>query len=798
MKKFSLILVLMTVILLAVSPAPVIAAQKLAPTRTPTRTATKPVPTPIPTPVATKPAPTPTPVDLKPTQTPLLQGADVYTFSSLGMIDSVMYGPFDSMSVHFSLPNNWALNSRATVQLHIKNIFPNLTGLSEKELIQAIGATVDIEFNGVWLTTLVLDWSGERTITIPITANTLKTTISGQHYLALYLNAGIDCKFNHQTTVAVFSDSRLDLQHDITTPTIDLVQLPVPIYQENSLLLNNITRDSSTYPITAMDTVAPAALITSDNPTAAEMQAALIVSAGFGRLTGGNLPLTTLPAGELTDQIKQSSHLIFVGKGEGFTALNGIALPVVYDGQNFKTPNAKPEDGLIQEAVSPWDPSKVILVVSSESDVGILKAAQAISSGIIRVGDRSDLAVVSEVTPGKVVTSIPDDRTLADLGFETIQLNGVGYKTQDYFFLMPTGQILRKPAYFKVMFTNSTFLNVDQSGMSILLNGQSIGGIRYTTESAKSVTTEEINISGYLLRPGTNRLTIQAEHIPLTYCSDIVLKNLWTNIPNQSILHIPLTPAKADIVNQITLANYTDFISTSPTLASTAFVVAQNSPTAFKIASQIAYQLGSLMTGSLVELKAAYAGQIPAEFRKNYELVLVGKASQLPIIAELGNSLPAPFDNGSDVAQETVFEVIYRIPPNISIGYLELLSAPWDSARNILAVLGSTDEGLSYSANALTVRAIQNKLSGNFAAVRNEQVISGDTRMGIGTGNISATLLPGIAQTTQIPTTKSTIAPTESLPLENQTKWILPAVGLLSLLIILILLVAFFTSRRKQ
>jgi hypothetical protein len=201
----------------------------------------------------------------------------------------------------------------------------------------------------------------------------------------------------------------------------------------------------------------------------------------------------------------------------------------------------------------------------------------------------------------------------------------------------------------------------------------------------------------------------------------------------------------------------------------------------------------------VVKIKAAYASKVPDEFRSNYELVLVGKASQLPLIAELGSKLPAPFDSGSDVAQETVFEVIYRIPANVSIGYLELLAAPWNSSRSILAVLGSTDEGITFSANALTTPAILTKLAGNFAVVRNEQVITGDTRLGVGTGNISATLVPEAPQVTQMPTLQpAPVTPAEPLPFANQTTWILPAVGILALLILIVLLVAFLTSRRSQ
>jgi cellulose synthase operon protein B len=764
------------------------------------------------------PAVTPTPASSPiPTKIPMMQGTDVYTFSNLGKIDQIMDGPYDSLWINFSVPSNWQLNDFAVLQLHINNSFNTSSNISQSELVKMTGAKLDVEFDGTWLTTVLLNWSGEKVVTIPFSARSVVARPDSQHYLALYLDAAVDCDLDHQTTVAVLSDSSIKLAHDMVIPQISLVQFPIPLYQDSAFFTNTIITPA-TYPtatpaagqtaattgtmvntaLTNQVTIPQAFLVTPDNPDLAELQSALIINAGLGRLTVGNLPLTTIPISKLTEDIKKSSHLIFVGKGPGFAVLKGAKLPAVYDGTTFKTPKAVAEDGLIQEAVSPWDTSKVILVVSGESDAGILKAAKAVSSGVIMPSDRNDLAIVSNVIPGKLITTVNDDRTLADLKYETIRLDGTGIRNQKYLFYIPPGQTLRSDAYFKLSFTNSPFLDQGESALSVYLNNQAIGGVRYSVESSRSIVTEQINIPGYLLRAGMNQLTVETEHKPMNYCSGTVTTNLWTSISNQSLLHIPLTPVSAGIVKQTTLSNFLDFLSTSPTLDSTGFVVAKNSPDAIKTAAQIAYQLGSVMTGDMVELDTAYADAVPEDFKKDYDLVVVGRASQLPILSELGSNLPAQFDAGSDVAQETVFRVIYRISPGTSVGYLELLAAPWNSTRNILAVLGSTDEGLNFSANALMVDQTQKKLGGNYAVIRNDQVITGDTRMGTGTGNISATLVPDTTTSIQVPTDLPTFSPAENIPFANRTDWILPVVGGFGVLTLVIILIVIVSSKRKS
>ena len=155
-----------------------------------------------------------------PAQEATLQGPDVYPISLLGYTDQILNGPYSFARIRFRLPDTWALNSGASIQLHIRNILTSTSGMTENELVQATGATLEVHFNSEWVTTLVLDWVGDKTVTIPVPADALATK-TGQYTLSFYLDAGIDCNFDHQTTVVILSDSVLDLQHDFVTPAVD-------------------------------------------------------------------------------------------------------------------------------------------------------------------------------------------------------------------------------------------------------------------------------------------------------------------------------------------------------------------------------------------------------------------------------------------------------------------------------------------------------------------------------------------------------------------------------------------------
>jgi hypothetical protein len=119
---------------------------------------------------------------------------------------------------------------------------------------------------------------------------------------------------------------------------------------------------------------------------------------------------------------------------------------------------------------------------------------------------------------------------------------------------------------------------------------------------------------------------------------------------------------------------------------------------------------------------------VPEQVRATRDLLLVGRASKLPLLGEIRPLLPAPFEAGSDLAAEPSAPVQYRRARGESVGYIQLLAAPWSKTRTILAVLGSTDQGLRWAGAALTTPELRSRLSGNLAIVQERKISSSDTR----------------------------------------------------------------------
>jgi hypothetical protein len=106
-------------------------------------------------------------------------------------------------------------------------------------------------------------------------------------------------------------------------------------------------------------------------------------------------------------------------------------------------------------------------------------------------------------------------------------------------------------------------------------------------------------------------------------------------------------------------------------------------------------------------------------------LIVIGKSSTVPLLSQINNQLPAPFDIASDTASESNMQVIYRIPKGMSVGYLELLNSPFNAEKPILILAGNSDDGLVMAGNALLLNELRNQLTGVFAVTNGTQIATG-------------------------------------------------------------------------
>lgn len=633
------------------------------------------------------------------------ESENLVSFARLGATEQNLRGPFDAAHLDFSLPATWELTDGLALQLNLTTFFAGQSNNDESETGQRqFGGTLQVVLNGVTAQTILLDQLGERVVEVPLPQEALAAATSdGRQRLSLLLDTDEQCGLEQYTSVVVRASSQLVLPHRVVAPPTDLALLPRPIVQRS------FTPDAAT-------------IVVPDQPTAGELQAALSIAAGFGRMSDSTFQLDLLPVSQVDEATLKSRHLILVGRSETLPFFNRGGLPE-------QAEPVAPDDGVIQMAISPWNAGLVVLVASGQNDAAVIKAAQAISTGALRGGEQPDRAWVTAIQPeaSDAVSSV--DRSFAELGYDVQQMFGQGAQYAAYQFDLPSTPVITDEAYLDLAFVHTALLDYDQSGMTVTLNDQPVASVRLDDTSTRLSSTR-IALPSSALRAGSNMLVVRGDLLPRAVCTDPRGNGLWLAIRPESSLHLPLGSTPESPAQTLDLKRYPQPLTISPSLQRLAFVLAADDPQSWAVATGIALDLGRQTQLTLAEPMVVYGDSVPEQVRASRDLVIVGRPSRLPILNEIKVDLPAPFEPGSDLAAEPGAPVQFRRTSGDSVGYVQLLAAPWDEQRAVLAVLGSTEQGLSWAGASLTTPKLRSLLSGNLAIVHDQQITSTDTRPG--------------------------------------------------------------------
>lgn len=722
--------------------------------------------------------PTPTPgTTATPTATPVVQlsNPNVVTFAQLRQGEIQLNGPYDSTSFSFAAPANWSLQAGASLDLLIGVSFnTNVAANGQGQAVMVGGGTLTVLLNNVVLSTVQLNQLGELDQKIAIPQNAFNATRSDSRMvLRFVLDSGSSCSINGiHTVVFLHPTSFLTLPHTSVAPSTSLLNFPRPIYQ------NSFTPDR-------------VLIVIPDQPTSSELQAALTTGAGLSKLSFNRIILDMITLSNFKTDYSQDNHLVFVGKAGSLPQLSQLQLPEPVANGQFQLPSDAQDDGLVEMIDSPWSSgSEVILVISGNTDQGVVKAAQAVTSGILRTNRSENLSIIDQVSLIPVSSPQPVDQSLADLGYQGRSFQTRGGDSDEYVFNVPAGMTIGSDAYFELVYGHSALIDYNSSQIVVLVNDQPIGSVRMSDATASNpVNQMKFTIPSSVIIPGKNRITVQVNLVPLSDCTPPNVQGLWVNIWPQSMLHIPLLTVSVSPNAPQNLSAYPAPFIYDPVLGTTAFVLEKNDLESWRNALQIAAFLGSQSSGPLVQLSAFYGDQTASSDLSKYNLLVMGRASQLPIVSELNKDLPAPFSVGSDVANESNnFQVDYRIPPDSPMGYIETILSPWNSNNVVLAMLGNTTQGVSWAASALINPTLRSRLAGNFAVINNQQILTSNARFeSVDIGAVNPTKAPpGISQPQTAPTAQTDV----SRPL-----WILPIFIVILILIVVVILTVVVRRR---
>lgn len=705
---------------------------------------------------------------------PQSQVGDAVPFSKLIADDIQLNGPYSSDGFTFTVPPSWRLTEGAQLNLFMTVAFSTVS-LSGSDITQSSAGTLKVMLNSVVIGVVSLNQVGEVAFQAAIPPEALQSpNPDGSQDIRFILDSGWSCYVNQNTSVIIHVSSLLTLPHDLKISDTDLTKFPAPIYEAGSLA------------------GIPALIVIPDSPTASELQAALTLAAGFGNISSSRLLMDITTVSKLTSDQISNMNLVLIGKAATNQVYSELKLPMPVSGGKFENSAGNPDDGIVEMVNSPWALDKVVLLVSGNTDLGTVKAAQAVSTGTLRPNLLSNVAVIDKVQTTPLPVSIPVDQSLGELGYKNKVLKNVGMNYATYKFYIPSGQSVSAGAYFDLYYGHSALLQFERSGIVLLLNSVPIGSVAFNKDTAlQAVNHVQITIPPQVVLTGDNVLEIRVSLLPVDKCTHPSLEGVYANIWPDSLFHLPLQNSiAASVSSNYDLKQYPAPFSYLSTMDNTAFILQQGDLDLWRSAFQIAAYLGDRSNGPINTLSVFYGNDIPETVRAKYNFIVIGQPSKLPILSELNNTLPAPFDIKNDIAKEPQLQVKYRVSSGATVGYVEMLPSPWSSDNLIIAALGNNVQGVIWAASHL-IEPASWKLAGNFAIINDQQVFAADTRL--------YSIRPENAPTNEAPSLQVTPPAIQiATPAPYRPAWLVPVLITLAVLILFTIVLVVYMYRFRN
>ena len=552
-------------------------------------------------------------------------------------------------------------------------------------------STLEIELAGSLIGTVPLQDTNpiSPTSRIGIPADLLTT---GQNILHLRLDTGGSCEnLGALLDVLVDSSSSISFNYRQNPYPTDLALYPYP-FTEVSLL------------------DIPTTIVIPDQPSANILSAVATIAAGLGQASNGTMNIRIVTTSDFDSSLEANSHLLVLGTPDSQPLLQELDLSRPVDEALLD-----PEQGLLEEIVSPWNPFRLALVVSGLDDEGILKASQALNRRAHFLGMKGSAAIVLELAPvGSDETRQASTLTFEALGYDDEIAYGTRADIFNYNFALPLGWQMEEPAFFLLKFSHADILSPTASVVDVELNGIPLSSTLLNEENKLNGETI-VSLPQHRLRLGQNRLRVMVQNMLSDgdECGNLANQRAWTVISNQSEIFLPYTVR--DVAADLSLFPYP--FSQSTGIDDTLFVLPEElTQAALNQLAMVAVRLGSASLTEKLSLSVQYSSAVDEAVLKDFHIILLGRPTQNVLFEQINQTLPHPFVSNSDTLEPLAVDtVVFSPDPTRDAGILELTTSPWNEAKSLLTLTGTTEQGIDYAVEG--VLSSDRRLAGNLAIV---------------------------------------------------------------------------------
>jgi cellulose synthase operon protein B len=699
-----------------------------------------------------------------------LENSQDIELSKLGLpAETILHGSFEEVKLVFSLPSSWDLKPGALLNLSISNYFADLIA-SQADAIPGnltVGE-LSVWLNGSKLSSLSLKDSGDFNYSINLDDTiSLNRTLQGLNELIFRWDASVSCENGIASTVSILPSSKLHLQYQVTAAPIDLNQFPSPFFQKNSIEPQKVT------------------VLIPDRPTESELQAALVIAAGLGKFSKGEMNIDLIPFNQLVNGAYSGNNLILVGTLNNLAVLNDINFKSIFTNK-ISSLTVSDNDGVIMEFNSPWKTESTLLIITGKTESGVIKAAAAVSSSTLVTSSEKNMAMVKEIYQNIPQAEEKVDLLFSELNQPTIEITNYGRQQLEIPFTIPKSKIASPEAYLDLYVNHSKLIDYNQSGLWVKLNGIPIGSMRFNDQTSDSTLVRFI-IPPSAIKSFANKIEIETNLVSRNTCPDPRVADHWITIFGDSYLHIPMIQESSKLRTLPSIGDYPLPFLSDEGLSSTTIVVENNDPQSWKTASALAFNFGAEGQGDSFLFQVRFPNRINLESSKDQHLLIIGLTNKIPFSTNINNLLPIPFNTEGGLQDESKLKIKYEVKDNQPLGYLELANISTSLRFDALLVLGSNSEGIEKAGQILLNAKMRDKMiQSNFVLIHGEKLFP----------DYFETRLITNSQTGQIETEKSSQTIITEI---NRWTWI----GLVGILVVLVFLIGLtimqaFHAKKEQ
>ncbi len=601
---------------------------------------------------------------------------ETINFPELGFSEPItLIGPYQAASTDFSLPPDWKITGEVQVELKTQATFQSLlevfvtddTGFQPANQVGRLMVSI----NDHVVADFAITESGEELLVFSFPASLLKEDLE-KNQLVIAWDSNTACKYDITTYIAIEPSSSISIPHESKTSQINLVNFPKPFY-ESTLM--------KTY---------PTAVILPNNPVESELSALMAVSAGLGKQTDGNMDYEVFQMEEASRRDLGGYHVVVTGLQsniEKFLGNNAMDL------KNALSQSGKgKQNGILWYQPSPWNNGRTLLIVTGEDGESLLKASAVVASSDLVPFSNENLALIADISSAARVEQLKIDYPLSELSTSpsNLRVENIGVTQIIIPFHIPGEVTITPESYLELYFRHSQRLNYLRSGLTISINGKSIGTIRFSDNSAENGLARII-LPPNAVHPWKNELeftyTINAQDL----CADERGGDYWISIIEESYLHLPPDfslegSRKENYFNHIPWV----FLHDSR-MSDITFVTAGESFQDWRYAAEIAYTFGSFIDANVL-MPSALNLEAMMESPISKNIILVGKTNEIAPAEGMLRLLSVPFGEVSSINALTIDGIRFDVDQTKDFGFLEI-SFDNESGNHILSVLGNTEKG---------------------------------------------------------------------------------------------------------